>query len=269
MIDSAHKKTKMNFFLKQLRAITIPVLLATIVLLALVWLKNHNDPLGQDGLPNNGPASFDELAKSNPETTTKANSINLTQALTQGKTSECDLLLSDIQKQNCLDQLTYALTLKQGDLLGCDSISDTELKSRCYDKISYRNALKGHPDFCQSISDVRLKGQCLDETKMLVQTEEGCKNIETYALKVACEQTLQFQLALRNHDIKLCQGLNSIKDQNRCVEAIEQNTAMLAQANSGYLNKQAVAFGDEALKKCESLPLEKISFCKKTLKDPS
>lgn len=259
----------MYSFFKRLKAILIPIILVLFFLLVLIWLKNHNRPLDQDGLPKNGPTSFDELTLNSPEIKAEKNVVTLTQAFTQGETSECEQLLSSDERQNCLDQLTYALTLKQANLLGCQSIQDKQLRNTCQDKINYKLALGGDPKVCQSISDTKLKSQCLDETRLFSATEKNCQNIQSEVLKTACNEELKLQAAVQKLDPELCQELSEPSAQSRCKLTVEENQRILTQTTSAYQERKVASSVEAALSHCESLPQEKITPCKEAVKNQS
>ena len=259
----------MYSFLKRLKAVILPVIVVLAFLLVLIWLKNHNRPLYQNGLPKNAPTNFNELTLNSPQIKAERNTFSLAQAFTQGETSECEQLLGNDERQNCLDQLTYALTLKQANLLGCQNIEDQQLKNVCQDKINYKMALTGDPKVCQSISDVKLKSRCLDETKLLLATEKNCKSIQSQALRVACDEALKMQAAIEKQSKKLCQTLTEPSTQNRCKQAVEQNQRITTQVTTDHQERQATSSVEAALKYCEALPQEKIAPCKEAVKNQS
>ena len=89
--------------------------------------------------------------------------ISYNKAIDLFKYEECDTIVSEASKKECVDKVSKILYDSVGTVIDCKKIRDASLELMCVKRFTSAADVKNGLTSCASIADKKLSAQCLDE----------------------------------------------------------------------------------------------------------
>ena len=189
----------------------------------------------------------------------------LSGAITSGSIEDCEKILDEKLRNQCLDTLGYAAILASGDEKQCEKLNNESLRKQCLDKIYYSEAMDTmDSDLCQKISDQALKQQCIDQIQSVLgrnaESEADCESISDPVLKQECLDNFYYSSSIKELDEGSCSNITNSDLRERCSKTIAQNIKVIEIAEKQQAEKPKST--EEVLEACDNLSGEQAQNCK-------